>query len=291
MSLQEKIMEYMQTKAKRPMSPEDLLYALALEADEIKQLPSVMEELERKNLLIQNRSGLFGLPKHMNLVIGKMSITAKGFGFVIPDNGLEEGKAKVDDIFIPAGMLNSAMNNDKVLVRITTERSSFTKREGEVIRILERANNKVVGTFESSRTFGFVVPDDSRLNQDIFIEGRNFNGAKVGMKVVAEITKWPTKNHSPEGKIIEVLGKIGAPGVDILSVMRQYDLSEQFPVDVQEEAKQIEQVPSKAECNKRKDRRHLQIVTIDGEDAKDLDDGVYAEKLPNGNFFLRCIYC
>ena len=226
MSLQEKIMEYMQTKAKRPMSPEDLLYALALEADEIKQLPSVMEELERKNLLIQNRSGLFGLPKHMNLVIGKMSITAKGFGFVIPDNGLEEGKAKVDDIFIPAGMLNSAMNNDKVLVRITTERSSFTKREGEVIR-----------TFESSRTFGFVVPDDSRLNQDIFIEGRNFNGAKVGMKVVAEITKWPTKNHSPEGKIIEVLGKIGAPGVDILSVMRQYDLSEQFPVDVQEEAK------------------------------------------------------
>lgn len=222
----------------------------------------------------------------MNLVVGKMSITSKGFGFVIPDNGLEEGKAKVDDIFIPAGMLNSAMNNDKVLVRITTERSSFTKREGEVIRILERANNKVVGTFESSRTFGFVVPDDSRLNQDIFIEGRNFNGAKVGMKVVAEITKWPTKNHSPEGKIIEVLGKIGAPGVDILSVMRQYDLSEQFPVDVQEEAKQIEQVPSKAECNKRKDRRHLQIVTIDGEDAKDLDDGVYAEKLPNGNFFL-----
>ena len=286
MSLQEKIMEYMQTKAKRPMSQEDLLYALALEADEIKQLPSVMEELERKNLLIQNRSGLFGLPKHMNLVIGKMSITAKGFGFVIPDNGLEEGKAKVDDIFIPAGMLNSAMNNDKVLVRITTERSSFTKREGEVIRILERANNKVVGTFESSRTFGFVVPDDSRLNQDIFIEGRNFNGAKVGMKVVAEITKWPTKNHSPGGKIIEVLGKIGAPGVDILSVMRQYDLSEQFPVDVQEEAKQIEQVPSKSECNKRKDRRHLQIVTIDGEDAKDLDDGVYAEKLPNGNFFL-----
>ena len=286
MSLQEKIMKYMQTKAKRPMSQEDLLYALALEADEIKQLPSAMEELERKNLLIQNRSGLFGLPKHMNLVVGKMSITSKGFGFVIPDNGLEEGKAKVDDIFIPAGMLNSAMNNDKVLVRITTERSSFTKREGEVIRILERANNKVVGTFESSRTFGFVVPDDSRLNQDIFIEGRNFNGAKVGMKVVAEITKWPTKNHSPEGKIIEVLGKIGAPGVDILSVMRQYDLSEQFPVDVQEEAKQIEQVPSKAECNKRKDRRHLQIVTIDGEDAKDLDDGVYAEKLPNGNFFL-----
>lgn len=286
MKLQDKIMDYMQNKSKKPMSQEALLEALSLEPEEIKSLPSVMEELEQKNLLIQNRSGLFGLPKHMNLIIGKMNITAKGFGFVIPNNGLEEGKAKVDDIFIPSGMLNSAMNNDKVLVRVTTERSSFSKREGEVIRILERANNKVVGTFESSRTFGFVVPDDTRLNQDIFIEGRNFNGAKIGMKVVAEITKWPTKNHSPEGKIVEVLGKIGAPGVDILSVMRQYDLAEQFPIDVQEEASNIEQKPKLSEIKKRKDRRNLPIVTIDGEDAKDLDDGVYAEKLSNGNFFL-----
>lgn len=286
MNLQEKIMDYMQNKAKKPMSQEALIEALTIQEKEINQLSIVLEDLEKQNLLIQNRSGLFGLPKHMNLIIGKMSITAKGFGFVIPDNGLEEGKAKVDDIFIPSGMLNSAMNNDKVLVRITTEKSSFSKREGEVIRILERANNKVVGTFESSRTFGFVVPDDTRLNQDIFIEGRNFNGAKVGMKVVAEITKWPTKNHSPEGKIVEVLGKIGAPGVDILSVMRQYDLEEQFPIDVQEEASLVEQKPSLTEIKKRKDRRNLQIVTIDGEDAKDLDDGVYAEKLANGNFFL-----
>lgn len=286
MNLQEKIMDYMQNKAKKPMSQEALIEALTIQEKEINQLSIVLEDLEKQNLLIQNRSGLFGLPKHMNLIIGKMSITAKGFGFVIPDNGLEEGKAKVDDIFIPSGMLNSAMNNDKVLVRITTEKSSFSKREGEVIRILERANNKVVGTFESSRTFGFVIPDDTRLNQDIFIEGRNFNGAKVGMKVVAEITKWPTKNHSPEGKIVEVLGKIGAPGVDILSVMRQYDLEEQFPIDVQEEASLVEQKPSLTEIKKRKDRRNLQIVTIDGEDAKDLDDGVYAEKLANGNFFL-----
>lgn len=286
MNLQEKIMDYMQNKAKKPMSQEALIEALTIQEKEINQLSIVLEDLEKQNLLIQNRSGLFGLPKHMNLIIGKMSITAKGFGFVIPDNGPEEGKAKVDDIFIPSSMLNSAMNNDKVLVRITTEKSAFSKREGEVIRILERANNKVVGTFESSRTFGFVVPDDTRLNQDIFIEGRNFNGAKVGMKVVAEITKWPTKNHSPEGKIVEVLGKIGAPGVDILSVMRQYDLEEQFPIDVQEEASLVEQKPSLTEIKKRKDRRNLQIVTIDGEDAKDLDDGVYAEKLANGNFFL-----
>lgn len=286
MNLEEKIIDYMQNKAKKPMSPGEILDALALEAEEIKQLPQTMEKLEQGNILIQNRSGLFGLPKHMNLIVGKMNITSKGFGFVIPDNGQEEGKAKIDDIFIPATMLKSAMNNDKVLVRVTVEKSSFSKREGEVVRILERANNKIVGTFESSRTFGFVVPDDNHLNQDVFIEGRNFNGAKVGMKVVAEITKWPTKNHSPEGKIIEVLGKIGAPGVDILSVMRQYDLAENFPEEVQEEASHVEQQPHKSEYRNRKDRRNLQIVTIDGEDAKDLDDGVYAEKLPNGNLFL-----
>lgn len=287
MSLQERIMKYMQECAKKPMSQEQLLTALDLHDEEIRELAPALEELERKNLLIQNRSGLFGLPSHMNLIIGKMTITSKGFGFVIPDNGKEEGKAKVDDVFIPAGMLGTAMHNDKVLVRITMEKGYLNKtREGEVIRVLERANNRVVGTFESSRTFGFVVPDDNRLTQDIFIEGSNFNGAKVGMKVVAEIIKWPTKNHSPEGRIIEVLGKIGAPGVDILSVMRQYDLTEEFPLEVQEEAKHIEQQPSKREYKNRKDRRDLQIVTIDGEDAKDLDDGVYAEKLPNGNIFL-----
>lgn len=287
MSLQERIMKYMQNCAKKPMSQEQLLTVLNLHDEEIRELVPALEELERKNLLIQNRSGLFGLPGHMNLVIGRMSITSKGFGFVIPDSGNEAGKAKVDDVFIPAGMLGTAMNNDKVLVRITMEKGYLNKtREGEVIRILERANNRVVGTFESSRTFGFVVPDDNRLTQDIFIEGNNFNGAKVGMKVVAEITKWPTKNHSPEGRIIEVLGKIGAPGVDILSVMRQYDLMEDFPLEVQEEARTIEQQPNKREYKNRKDRRDLQIVTIDGEDAKDLDDGVYAEKLPNGNIFL-----
>lgn len=286
MNLQAYILQYMKKHAKKPMSQEALLKALNIKDEQINDFSTAMEELEQNNLLIQNRSGLFGLPEHMNLVIGKLMMTAKGFGFVVPDNGSEEGIAKVNDVFIPGLMLKSAMNNDKVLVRITQESGEFSRREGEVIRILKRANTKIVGTFESSRTFGFVVPDDTKLNQDIFIEGRYFNGAKVGMKVVAEITKWPTKNHSPEGKIVEVLGKIGAPGVDILSIMRQYDLDEKFPEDVQTEATKLEQKVSPNEYANRLDRRELQIVTIDGEDAKDLDDGVFAKKLANGNYFL-----
>lgn len=286
MNLQERIMQYMQNHAKRPMSQEALLKALNINDEQINEFSTAMEELEQNNSLIQNRSGLFGLPEQMNLVIGRLSMTSKGFGFVIPESDDKAGVAKKNDVFIPGLMLKSAMNNDKVLVRITQEGGEFSKREGEIIRIISRANTKIVGTFESSRTFGFVVPDDTKLNQDIFIEGRYFNGAKVGMKVVAEITKWPSKNHCPEGRIIEVLGKIGAPGVDILSVMRQYDLDEKFPEDVQTEASELEQKVAPNEYANRLDRRELQIVTIDGEDAKDLDDGVFAKKLPNGNYFL-----
>ena len=286
MNLQERIMQYMQNHAKRPMSQEALLSALNITDEQINEFSAAMEDLEQHNLLIQNRSDLFGLPEQMNLVIGRLSMTSKGFGFVIPDSDDKAGVAKKNDVFIPGLMLKSAMNNDKVLVRITQEGDENSKREGEIIRVLNRANTKIVGTFESSRTFGFVVPDDTKLNQDIFIEGRYFNGAKVGMKVVAEITKWPSKNHCPEGKIIEVLGKVGAPGVDILSVMRQYDLDEKFPEDVQAEANELEQKVAANEYVNRLDRRELQIVTIDGEDAKDLDDGVFAKKLPNGNYFL-----
>ena len=286
MNLQECIMQYMQKQAKRPMSQEALLKALNITDEQINDFTTAMETLTQNNLLIQNRSGLFGLPEQMNLVIGRLTMTSKGFGFVIPEINGKEDVSKTNDIFIPGLMLKSAMNNDKVLVRITQESGEFSKREGEVIRILKRANTKIVGTFESSRTFGFVVPDDTKLNQDIFIEGRYFNGAKVGMKVVAEITKWPTKNHCPEGKIVEILGKVGAPGVDILSIMRQYDLDEKFPEDVQEEANNLEQKVAPDEYANRLDRRELQIVTIDGEDAKDLDDGVFAKKLPNGNYFL-----
>ncbi|MBQ1417608.1 MAG: ribonuclease R, partial [Selenomonas sp.] len=149
-----------------------------------------------------------------------------------------------------------------------------------------RANEKIVGTFERSKTFGFVTPDNTKLTQDIFVAKKFFKGAKTGSKVVVKITKWPNGRRSAEGEVIEVLGKVGDPGVDVLSVMRQYELSETFPEDVQAEADAVEQEPSPAEYQGRADRRDLQIVTVDGEDSKDLDDGVYARKNPDGSYFL-----
>ena len=221
------------------------------------------------------------------LVTGVLSLSSRGFGFVTP-----EGKQKnEDDIFILKSGLNTAMNGDTVQVRLFPQYavSPGRSKEGEVYKVLERANSKIVGIFSASRNFGFVSPDDTRIKEDIYIPSGQFLGAKTGDKVVVEVSQWPEGGKKAEGHIVEVLGKADAPGVDILSIMRQYDLSETFPEVVQQAANAVEQSINAEEHigkNGREDRRHLKIVTIDGEDAKDLDDGVYVEKHDDGSFFL-----
>ena len=219
----------------------------------------------------------------MDLVGGRLSLSLRGFGFVIPDKKESEEDT---DIFIPARAIGYAMHNDRVAVRLHPPREEGHSREGEIVRILERANTKLVGTFEKSRSFGFVTPDDIRLGKEVFIPKKCSRKAKTGSKVVVEITRWPSEGMGIEGRVVEVLGKKGTPGVDILSIMRSYDLSEEFPRDVLEAAENVEQLPLKEDYQGRRDRRELSIVTIDGEDAKDLDDGVYAEKRPDGGYFL-----
>ena len=143
---------------------------------------------------------------------------------MIPDN---EGDK---DVFIPSSFINGAMNGDRILVQVTREDQKGKKREGEVVSILERANKKIVGVFEESKNFGFVVAEDTRLTQDIFISKKDRNGAKEGDVVMVEVTKWPEKNRrSPEGVVIEILGKKGDVGVDILTVIKKYGLPEDFP--------------------------------------------------------------
>lgn len=220
-------------------------------------------------------------------VVGILSLSSRGFGFVVPE-GMEKN---TDDVFIYKNGLNTAMNGDKVEVRLFSSKglAPGQAREGKIINILERANSRIVGIFAASRKFGFVSPDDTRIKEDIYIPFEHFGGAATGDKVVVEVTQWPDKGLKAEGRIIEVLGKAGAPGVDILSIMRQYDLSETFPNEVQQVANKVEQAVNAEDyigVDGREDRRNLKIVTIDGEDAKDLDDGVYVEKRPDGSFFL-----
>jgi len=226
-------------------------------------------------------------PVAEELVTGVLSLSSRGFGFVTP-----EGKQKnEDDIFILKSGLHTAMNGDTVQVRLFPQYAVTPGRskEGEVYKVIERANSKIVGIFSASRNFGFVSPDDTRIREDIYIPSGQFLGAKTGDKVVVEVSQWPEGGKKAEGHIVEVLGKSGSPGVDILSIMRQYDLAEEFPDVVQQAANAVEQSINADEHigkDGREDRRHLKIVTIDGEDAKDLDDGVYVEKHDDGSFFL-----
>ncbi|MFA6849420.1 MAG: ribonuclease R [Selenomonadaceae bacterium] len=283
MELKERILEYMRHEDYKPLDESDLAEKMKLTQEELIAFSTMVEEMEDDAVIVKNSNDLYGVPEHMSLVVGRLSMTGKGFGFIIPDVREKETDT---DVFVPGTMLDSAMNNDRVVARVSPSEMPGRSREGEIIRIVKRANTKIVGTFESSKTFGFVTPDDMKLNQDVFIPKKYFNGAKVGTKVVVEITKWPDGRRSAEGRIIEIIGMVGAPGVDILSVMRQYDLSTEFPPEVQEAADATELSVSLEEYRGRRDRRDFHIVTIDGDDAKDLDDGVYVEKRENGGFFL-----
>ena len=280
---EEKILNYMRETVHRPMPAEELAAGMDFSGSELDMFWEALAALEKRAAVIKNRSGLYGLPEHMNLVVGKLSMSGKGYGFIIPDVRLTEAET---DVFVPGAMLGSAMHGDRVVARVSPSPIPGRSREGEIIRIVERANTKIVGTFASTRSFAFVTPDDQKLGQDIFIPKKAFGGAKNGMKVVVEITKWPEGRHSAEGQITEVLGKTGDPGVDVLSVMRQYDLSQEFPAEVQEEANHIQQTVMPQEYEGRRDRRDFTTVTIDGDDSKDFDDAVYAERRKDGGWFL-----
>ena len=280
--MKEEILAYMRDVAHRPLPAESLAAGMGVRGARLKSFWPALEALEKTAAVIRNRSGLYGLPEHMNLIVGKLSMSGKGYGFIIPDVK-DEAES---DVFVPGAMLASAMHGDRVVARVTPSSAPGRAREGEIIRVVERVNTKIVGTFAASESFAFVTPDDQKIGRDIFIPKKAFGKAKNGMKVVAEITRWPEGRHNAEGKIIEVLGRVGAPGVDVLSVMRQYDLPPDFPDEVQAAARAGPQTVQRSEYAGRRDRRDFPMVTVDGDDSKDFDDAVYAEPRPDGGWFL-----
>lgn len=283
----EAIVSYIENEAVRPLSEAELAEQLGIDTVEgLVQLKGLLQELEGEGALVLSRKKRYGLPSQFNLLIGTISRHPKGFGFLVVED------SDVDDVYIHSSELNGAMNGDKVIVRLKRpagfDSRTMTKfrAEGEVIRILQRKVQQVVGTFENSKHFGFVVPDDKRFGSDVFIAKDNFNGARNGMKVLVEITSWPQKTRSAEGKIVQIIGYKDSPGVDILSIIFGHDLPQGFPVEVLEYAEAIpEKIPTE-ELAKRQDLRDVQMITIDGDDAKDLDDAVSVQHLPNGNYLL-----
>ncbi|MGE5629753.1 MAG: ribonuclease R [Caulobacteraceae bacterium] len=278
--LKSKILSFMKEDAYRPLLYNELSEALQIIPEQVEEFNGVLKELENEGSIIQTRKKKYGITEKMNLIPGRIQGNKKGFGFLIPDN------PDIKDLFIPAENLNGAMNNDRAIVRLTAGELGTKRSEGEVIKVLTRANERIVGTFENNRSFGFVVPDDQRIYQDIFISKADFNGANDGEKVVVEITKWPDARRNPEGKVIEILGHKDDVGTDIISVIRGHNLPEEFPAEVESQAEEIPEVVRQEDIEKRRDLRDRIIVTIDSEDAKDLDDAVSLELLDNGNYLL-----
>ncbi|WHE07929.1 ribonuclease R [Thermoanaerobacterium thermosaccharolyticum] len=279
MNFKDKLLELFNDENYKPSKIDNILKMLDVDYSQKGIVEDLLKDLEKDGTIYKTKNEKYALSERLDIIKGKIDATSRGFAFLIPEN------ENIKDIFISKDNLNSAMQNDIVLVRVT-KKVEGKKWEGEVVKILKRANSTIVGTFEKSRNFGFVVPDDRSITQDVFISKSDTMNAQDGMKVVVKITKWPEKRRSPEGKIVEILGKKDDPGVDVLSVIRSYNIPEEFPKKVIREAENIEEKISSEEISGRTDLRNLNIVTIDGEDAKDLDDAVAVEKLKSGDYIL-----
>lgn len=279
MKIKERLLQLLREEDYKPSKIEEIMDMLHIDYNQRKILEATLKEMEKEGLVFKTKRGKYALPGRLGLVRGRIDGHPKGYGFLIPE---EQG---IKDIFIPISGMNGAMDGDLVLVRVI-EGAEGKSQEGEVVKILKRANTTIVGTYEKNKNFGFVIPDNKKIHQDVFIPKGEDKGAKTGMKVVVRITKWPEGRRSPEGEIIEVLGYKGEPGIDVKSILRSYDIPETFPKEVLKEAEELpEEIPEK-EKKRRVDLTKLKFVTIDGEDAKDLDDAVYVERLPNGNYLL-----
>jgi ribonuclease R len=230
--------------------------------------------------LLKTKKDKYGIPERFGLVSGKIQVTKKGFAFLLRETYGEE------DIFIPATELSTAMDSDVVLVKLTKYPEDGRRGEGKVERVIKRAFDKVVGRFEASKGFGFVVADDRRISRDFYISKGDTLNAESGDKVVVKITKYSEQNRNPEGKIIQILGKAGSNEAEIQSIIKMHGLPEEFPKKVLRQAERIEEVIPEEEIERRTDFRDITIVTIDGSDAKDLDDAISIDKLSNGNYKL-----
>ncbi|MBY3622261.1 ribonuclease R [Acinetobacter sp. CUI P1] len=283
MITQEILLDFMRETAYKPMTYEELVSHFALEdSTGFKKFEELLIELEQDGRIVLTRNARYGVPERMDLLRGRLQAHAKGFAFLIPDD------RDHPDVYIHANDLKGAMNGDIVLIRITSKSPSGGRMEGEVERIVKRGVLQTVGVFQNLETYGFVLPDDKRINRDIFIPKQSFMGAVDGQKVVVRIVNYPEGRSAAEGEIIEILGHKDDPGVDILSIIRKHQLPEAFPAEVMNEADNAPDSITEEEIAEqgRRDLRGLNIVTIDGEDAKDLDDAVNVQRLENGHYKL-----
>lgn len=248
-----------------PMKIKELAIVLGVKKEQRPELEAILADLMAEGRIECSKRGKYS-KSEIKKMTGTFTAHPKGFGFVSVEG-------ETEDIFIPESQVNGAMHMDTVEITVSPV-TTGRRREGTVVKILERGMKQVVCTYEQSKTFGFAVPDNPKFGSDIFIPQERSKGAVSGHKVVVEVTSYGKKDRKPEGKVVEILGHINDPGVDILSLVRAYGLPVEFDEKVLKQVENVAKPVSEADMAGRMDLRDWQMVTIDGEDAKDLDDAV-----------------
>lgn len=259
------IVELVNDEVYVPMKEKELAAFMQVSREDRDAFRQVLQALLAEGRLQITKQGKYMKPDEEQLT-GTFISHAKGFGFV-------EIEGRAEDLYIPEDQVNGAFHQDTVLVKLLPGQRG-KRQEASVVKILERGMKQIVGTYEQSRNFGFVIPDNTKIGVDIFIPRERSKGAVNGHKVVVELTSYGDDRHKPEGRVVEILGHINDPGVDIMSIVRGYGLPVEFGEKVMNQAERVPSAVQEADKNGRMDLRKLQMVTIDGEDAKDLDDAV-----------------
>ena len=275
---EQKILDFMQDEDYVPMKAKEIAMIMRVPKNEYNEFLEIIGKLELELKIQKNRKNRYRISEKIYYE-GIYRKNQKGFGFVKIEGEDEE-------VYISKENSSKALNGDRVLIEIIEEKNKVKKAEGIIVKILKHEKDTVVGIFQNNKDFGFVVPDDKNFGTDIYIARKNFGKARNNHKVLVKITKYPQKGKNAEGKILEVLGNVNEAGVDMLSLIKEYKLPAKFPQPVVEEAKKCGNKIDEKDVPNRVDMRDKIIFTIDGEDAKDLDDAVRVEKLANGNYRL-----
>ncbi len=273
-----KILKLMKDKDYVPMKAKEIAMIMRVPKNEYNELLEILGDLELEFKIQKNRKNRYKIVEK-TYYEGIYRKNQKGFGFVKIEN-------ENDEIYISKENSLNSLNGDKVLIEITEEKNKIKNAEGKIVKILKHEKDTIVGIFQNNKTFGFVIPDDKKFGTDIYIAKKDFGKARANHKVLVKITKYPQNGKKAEGKIIEVLGNVNEAGVDMLSLIKEHKLPSVFPEPVVQEAKACGNKVDKTDIKHRIDMRNKIIFTIDGEDAKDLDDAVRVEKLENGNLKL-----
>jgi ribonuclease R len=275
--LKEQIIRLISAKDYRALDKVELSKALHLHSSKRRELRDALRELEVEGAVARIRKDRYVLPQAAQLVTGRIEFHRNGSAHVISER---EGQT---DVFVASANTGVALHGDRVVVRLDVgpkppPGAMAGQEEGRVIRIVERATTRIVGTLQRSQHFHYIVPDDPRISKDVYVEPSP--AARIGDKVVVRIDSWDSPQMNPEGTIVETLGPANAPGVDMLSIIKKHGLPERFPDEVLAEADRISETIEASELADREDCRSHEIVTIDPDDAKDFDDAIHVERLP-----------